>query len=113
MSVPKPMTSVERAMKMAGSGWSVTPGGGIGFSGSAGFNLEPWGSNDPVPAELLDLIARAPRMAIALAGLVRAFEQHLIDEAAEKGVAVRRLCPCYDDELARAKQAMADPKEGG
>lgn len=104
---PQPTPLPRSPLSMAPGPWAVTPSGGIAFSGSAGFNLEPWGNNDPVPPEILRLIAASPTLVTTLLDLCRAFEAHLIGEAKRAGVTVRELCPCFDNELSKARALLS------
>lgn len=45
-------------------------------------------------------------LATALAEILRAFEQHLEDEARKAGVPRSQLCPCEESEIRRARVAL-------
>ena len=58
--------------------WSVTPQGGIAFSGSAGFELTPWGNSKPIDSHLLRAIAATPRLIEALQNMVGMFDNPVV-----------------------------------
>jgi len=84
----------DQAIKWTGEKWSVMySGDGVAFNGSAGFTCRPWGSEEPVPVEILALIADAPALAAEVAEL-RARNERLTDALLEcllviRGAAIR------------------------
>ena len=59
--------TMKEIIKNYGDDWHTTPSGeGIAFSPCAGFDVRPWGNENPINREVLDLIAAAPNLFRAL-----------------------------------------------
>jgi hypothetical protein len=68
--------------------WTAISGGNVGFSGSAGFQCEPWGNPTPISMADTRLIAAAPALLAALEGLMGTCELNLEDIEPDTVIAI-------------------------
>jgi hypothetical protein len=71
----------------------------VAFSGSAGFDLEPWGNRAPISAADARLIAAAPEMLAHLQNLVFAEDRREGASLGAQSAAIRALLARLDDNL--------------
>jgi len=48
----------------------------------------------------------------SLKKITHALEQHILDAAKDKNISRQNLCPCWENELMEAKQALARAEKG-